>query len=140
MLMFHPAIAVLFVLLPGTVMIVVFSTILDPGENYETYKDQIAIIGSEIVFGDAKSGPTVDVMGTIKNTSPVSWKEIQFHVDFYDAAGRRVDVGEKKQYDFYLPANGTSSFKVSFLREFAETNYAKEVVRVTTAKDAKAKW
>jgi hypothetical protein len=79
-------------------------------------------------------------MGTIKNTSPVPWKEIQFHVDFLDASGKRADVGEREDYNFRLPANGTSSFKVSFRREFPETNYAKHIVRVVTAKDARARW
>ena len=77
-----------------------------------------------------KSGPTIAVMGTIKNNSPVSWKEIQFHVDFLDAAGKGADVGEREEYSSYLPANGTSSFKVSFRREFPETNYVKHSVRV----------
>jgi len=136
--MFHPAFAFLGFSLPLVAMMIVFSSIFDKGENYETYKDQILISDSQIAFGDAKSGTTVAVIGTIKNTSKVSWKEIQFHVDFLDAAGRRADVGEKDDYSFRLPASETSSFKVSFHREFPETNYVKPVVRIVGAKDVRA--
>ena len=119
-------------------VLIVFSYIFDMGENYETYKNQILISDSQIVFGDTKSGATVAVIGTIKNSSKVSWKEIQFHVDFFDAAGRRADVGEKDDYSFRLPASETSSFKVSFRKEFPNTDYVKAVVHIVGAKDVRA--
>src|SRR3989442_13676249 len=114
MVMFHPAFAVCFACLPIAAMLIAFAIIFDKGENYEAYKDQIVISDSQIAFGDTKSGATVAVIGTIKNTSQVSWMEIQFHVDFLDAAGKRTDVGERKDNYFRLPAGETSSFKVSF--------------------------
>jgi hypothetical protein len=140
MLMFHPGFAVLFGSLPIAAILIVFSSIFDSGENYEIYKDQIVIADPQIALGDTKSGATVAVIGTIKNTSRVSWKEILFHVDFLDAAGKRVDVGEREDYSFRLPAGETSSFKVSFRREFPETNYIKSVVRIVGAKDVRARW
>jgi hypothetical protein len=120
--------------------VVVFSIIFDRGENYQLYKDQIEITESGIALGDTKSGAAVAVIGTIQNRSPVPWKEIQFHAEFFDAAGKRSDVGEREDGSFYLPANGTTSFKVSSRREFPETNYVKHTVRVATAKDARARW
>ena len=140
MVMFHPAFAVCFAFLPVAAMLIVFATIFDTGENYETYKDQIVVADAQIALGDTKSGATVAVIGTIKNTSRISWKEIQFHVDFLDAAGKRVDVGEREDYSFRLPAGETSSFKVSFRREFTETNYVKALVRIVGAKDVRARW
>ncbi len=140
MVMYHPAFIALFACLPLGAMLIMFATIFDAGQNYETYRDQVVITDSQIAYGDTKSGATVAVIGTIKNTSPFSWKEIQFHVDFLDAAGRRTDVGEKEDNSFRLPANGTSSFKVSFRREFPETNYVRHTVRVVAAKDARARW
>jgi hypothetical protein len=93
MMMFHPGFAVLFFSLPLVGMMIVFSTFLDPGENYAPHKDQIVISDCQIALGNTKSAATVAVIGTIKNTSKVSWKDIKFHVDFFDAAGRRADVG-----------------------------------------------
>jgi hypothetical protein len=140
MVVFHPAFMALFACIPLGAMLVVFATIFDKGDDFETYKDQIVITDSQIALGDTKSGATVAVIGTIKNTSRVSWKEIQFHVDFLDAAGKRVDVGEREDYSFRLPAGEVSSFKVSFRREFPETNYVKHTVRVVAAKDVRARW
>ncbi len=140
MVVFHPASAVISACLPLVGILIVFENVFSTGEEYETYKDQIVISNSEIAFGDTKSGATVAVIGTIKNMSQVSWKQVQFHVDFLDAAGKRADVGEKNDYDYQLPAGETSSFKVSFRREFPETNYIKSVVRVVGAKDLRARW
>lgn len=129
-----------FACLPMAVMLIAFATLFDTGEKYEIYKNQITITDTQIALGDTKSGATVAVIGLIKNTSRVSWKEILFHVDFLDAAGKRVDVGEREDYNFRLPAGETSSFKVSFRREFSETNYVQPVVRIVGAKDERARW
>ena len=140
MIMFHPAFAICYTCLPLAGMLLVLASIFDQGENYEAYKDQIVISDSRIAFGDTKSGATVTVIGTIKNTSQVSWKEIQFHVDFLDEAGKQADVGERENSGYRLPAGEESSFKVSFYREFPEANYVKPVVRVVGAKDVRARW
>ena len=138
--MLHPAFAGCSVVLPMTAMIIVVGILFDTGKNYDSYKDQIVISDSQIAFGHTDSGATVAVIGTIENTSQVSWKEIQFHVDFLDAAGKRVDVGVGREYTFRLPAGETSSFKVSFRREFPETNYVRPVVRIVGARDERSKW
>jgi hypothetical protein len=140
MVMYHPAFAVLLLFIPIVTGMILISKTFDTGEKYAAYKDQITITESQLAFGEAKGGFTVDVIGTIKNTSPVSWKEIHFHADFFDGTGKRIDVGEKENYTYVLPANETSSFKVSFTREFAETNYSKFTVRIVTAKDAATRW
>ena len=140
MLMYHPAFAMLLACLPVAAMLIVFGTIFDQGEDYTKYADQIEIVNSEVVFGDASSDPTVAVIGEIRNKSDVAWDEIRFHADFFDATGRRVDVGQKQDYFFHLGAGSTSSFKLSFRREFQETNYVAHKVHVVTAKDAKARW
>lgn len=140
MVVYHPAVAVCFASLPLVMILIVFSTLFDTGENYEAYKDQIHVTSSQIAFGDTKSGATVAVIGTITNASQVSWKEVQFHVDFFDTAGKRADVGEREDYEYNLPAGEASSFKLSFPREFPETNYVTPVVRVVGAKDARARF
>jgi hypothetical protein len=140
MVMYHPAFAVCFACLPLAAVLIVFSSLFDTGENYETYKNQIHVTSSQIAFGDTKSGATVAVIGTITNASRVSWKEVQFHVDFLDAAGKRADVGEREDYEYNLPAGEASSFKLSFRREFPETNYVTPLVRVVGAKDVRSKF
>ena len=139
LLFFHPAFAACFAFLPLAGMMVFIAAVFDTGENFEVYKDQIHITDSQISFGDTKSDATIAVIGTITNASRVSWKEISFHVDFMDASGKRVDVGEREDYSFRLPAGENSSFKVSFRREFPVSNYVKQVVRVVGAKDVRAR-
>lgn len=140
MITFHPGFFILLAFIPVIGLGVVTDSIFDKGKDYETFKDQISITESHIAFGEMKTGETVVVMGAIKNTSSIPWKDIQFHIDFMDAQGKQADVGEKEDYSFYLPANESSSFKISFKREFPEGNYVSAKVRVMTAKDARARW
>ncbi|MCI0745579.1 MAG: hypothetical protein L0Y58_09260 [Verrucomicrobia subdivision 3 bacterium] len=126
--------------LPVFALWIAFAQLFDRGEDYELYKDQIIITESQAAFGETKSGGTAGVVGMIKNNSPVPWEDIRFHVEFFDTAGRRVDVAQKEQYQFYLPPHGALSFKVSFGREYPQTNYVKHSIQVATAKDARARW
>jgi len=140
LLFYHPASGVLLAALPMVVFLIVIARLFDQGEDYQEYKDQILITESQIAFGEFKSGETVGVIGTITNNSAVPWKEILFNVEFTDAAGKRVDVGQKEEYQFHLPPHDSLAFKVSFRREYPVTNYVKHRVRVATAKDARARW
>ena len=140
MVLCNPATAVLVVSLMAIGLLLIRLTAFDTGEEYESYSDQIVSTDSQVAFGDTRSGATVAVIGTIQNRSPVPWKGIHFHVDFFDAQGSRTDVGEREEYAVRLPSNSSTSFKVSFRREFPQTNYVKHTVRVISAKDARAKW
>lgn len=140
MMVFHPAIAVLPAVIVMFMIPVFFAKIFDPGEDFESYKDQIRISESEAIIGSRSSNTTIAVIGTITNTSPVPWKQIVFHVEFFNAQGMRVDVGQKEQYSFYLPPKDATSFKVSFPLEFPESNYAKHSIRVLAAKDGRSRW
>lgn len=140
MVMFHPAFAVVFACLPMLTLLLLFSTLLDRGEEYQRYRGQIAITDSQLVLGETKSGATVGVLGTITNRSLIPWKEIHFQVDFSDAKGRRTDAGQKEEYSYCLPAGESLSFKLSFRRELPETNYVRHAVRVVSAKDGRARW
>ena len=125
-------------MLPFLAMAILMARLFDKGEDYQEYKDQIVITESQMAFGESKSGDTVGVIGTITNNSAVPWKEILFNVEFTDAAGKRVDVGQKEEYHFHLPPHDSLGFKVSFRREYPATNYVRHKVRVATAKDARA--
>jgi hypothetical protein len=139
-IMFHPAFAVVFAIVPMLLIGFFFSKLFDNGEDYQRYSGQIEITDSKIIFGATSNGATVGVMGTIKNHSPIPWKEIHFQVDFQDANEQRVDTAQKEDYPFVLPASDSLSFKVSFRREFPETNYVHHTVRVVSAKDARTRW
>lgn len=136
----HPALPVLSLVMPWIAILVMLVRFFAPGENFEDHKAKVVISEAQLAFGETKSGKTVDVIGMITNGSSFSWKEPELHVDFLNASGKRVDVGHKANYFTHLQANGSSSFKLSFPMEFPETNYAKPVVTVVTARDASSRF
>jgi hypothetical protein len=140
LLFFHPATAAIIVCIPVLASLIAFAKIFERGESFTSYSGQITVTNSHITFGETKNGSTVAVIGEIQNTSPVPWKEINLHAHFTDASGRTVDVATEDKYSFHLPANSVSQFKLSFRREFPETNYVHTIVRVLAAKDARARW
>jgi len=140
LVMFHPACAVMFTAIPLLGMFYMLSTLFDRGEDYQAYRGQIVITDSQLVFGGSTSSPTVGVLGTIKNESVIPWKDIRIQVDFLDGAGHRSDAAQLEEYGYYLPAGESLSFKVSFRRDFPQTNYVGQTIRVVAAKDGRTRW
>jgi hypothetical protein len=144
MVVFHPVFGVFFVLIPMLLVFIftglMFKRILDQGEDFTPYRNQIAISESELKFGHTARGPTVVVMGKMTNNSSLSWKDVNLEVRFYDNDNKLVDTDQKNKYSFVVPANDVSTFKVSIPREFPEEQYASCKVRILSGRDSRARW
>lgn len=117
-----------------------FLNMLDQGEPFAEFEDQVEVVSSRIEFGNGESGPTVAVIGRVKNSSDIEWKDFVFHVEFQDAAGKLTDAGQELNYYESLPAGEELAFKISLPREFGETAYAKHAVRIVSARDGRSRW
>jgi hypothetical protein len=143
MVAFHPGFAVFFAVLP---VLAVFGFMgymvqhmFDEGEDFQKHAGQIKVVQSELSFGESENGPTVAVIGKVRNNGDVNWKEALFHVEFRDANGKLIDASQNRNYyGTYVPAHGELGFKVSFRREFPEASYASHTIRVIAAKDGRA--
>jgi hypothetical protein len=145
LIVFHP----LFALIPALVLLVVFGLcyemvikdIFAKGEPFQKYADQISITESKMEFGQDQSGPTIAVVGRVKNSSPVDWKDVRIHVEFCNSGGKLVDAGQQNEYSSSrLPANQDIAFKVSLPRQFPESEYASHKIRVFSATDCKQRF
>jgi hypothetical protein len=111
-------------------------------QPYPPYSGQIEILDSCLVFGEGHRGPTVGVLGTLRNTSPVWWENVHFHVEFRDAEGKLVDAAQTEQYigNYSVPSGATLAFEASFERKYPQTQYAKHSVKIVSAKDSRSRW
>ena len=66
---YHPAFAAAFLMLPMFVMLLAISSILDSGEAFGAFRDQIKITSSGLTFGETQSCGTIAVIGTVQNKS-----------------------------------------------------------------------
>lgn len=141
MIVWHPAFAAFLIMIPSCIFVgLIFESMFDKGEDFTTYRTQIAISESELKFGKTVRGPTVVAMGIMTNKSSLSWKDVQLEVRFYDNNNKLIDTDQKNKYSFVVPANDISTFKVSIPREFPEEQYASCKVRILSAKDSSTMW
>jgi len=137
---YHPALAtiigVALFAIPLLYFVSFFGRITDRGEPFAVYRNQIAVTSSELKFGERKSGPTVAVIGIMKNNSDIDWEDVHLEVRFYDGEGQMVDAGHTEKFVMVLPAKSEKSFKFSLPREFAEEQYVSCKMSVTWAKEA----
>jgi hypothetical protein len=135
----HPLLGVMIGVIPMVIVFSMFFRMFGRGESFENHRTEITLHDAQIRFGETERGPTVAVMGVIRNASKVPWKDVNIHVEFQDASGNRVDVADRTDSYFQLPPEGASAFKVSILREFPQSAYVKSAIAVVSAKDARAR-
>lgn len=141
MIVFHPATALLPIVIPLAIAIAVFVpfyNMFSEGEDFTAYRNQIEIVKTEMKFGENKHGGSVAVIGTMINNSNVPWENVHLEVQFYDSEKNLIDTEQKGKYSFVVPANDSSTFKVSIAREFPEEQYDSCKVRVLSAKDKRS--
>jgi hypothetical protein len=138
----HPVMPALLIVAAFIALSFLAESIMPFRREYPPYSGQIEIVGSRLVFGQGWRGPTAGVVGELRNTSPVSWKDVRFHVEFRDAEGKPVDADQTQQVvgDYDVPSGATLAFEVSFERKYPQEKYATHSVRIVSAKDARWLW
>jgi len=147
LVIFHP----LFAVIPTLVLFLVlfgalgtmFKTTFSEGEPFSKHQNDLTLVDTEMVFGEIggeKPASTVAVIGGIRNSCGVPWKDVALEGRFFDKDGRMVDVVQQQKYSFVVPANGEAAFKISFAREFPQEKYAGFKVRVISAKDQRGRF
>jgi hypothetical protein len=144
MVVHHP----LFGLSLGLVFFVVMTSLygimmdrlLDRGEDFQRYADQISVHDVRIEFGQVEGAPTVVLLGRLKNDSDIGWRNVKLLGEFYDGEGNLVDVSHRGGLMYHVPAGGEVGFKISREREFPEARYATARVKVLSAEDARSRW
>lgn len=135
-LWFHPAVWAVILLLVFVGIADYFAgTMFHRGESYAKHVGQVSVLEPKMQFGENQHGPTVIILGKARNDSPLGWKEVVFHVDFFDADGNLVDMTQEKKYSYIIPAGKTQSFKVSFQRQFPAEKYVKYEISIISAQE-----
>ncbi len=148
LVIFHPLFAIIPTLMIFLVMFgflgTMFKFTFAEGEPFSKHQNAVALVETEMLFGEVSGcktpSPTVAVIGKIRNSSPVTWKEITLEGQFFDKDGRMVDATQQLKYSFIAPANGDCAFKISFQREFPQERYSSFKVRVVSAKDERKRF
>jgi len=112
--------------------------VVDRGESFAPYGSQVRVLDSQMEFGELAKEPTVVVVGTIQNDSPVVWKDLQLEVQYRNSAGKVFDTKPSLQYPTIIPPHGSAAFKISQRREFPKEDYQSYAVRVLWARDGHA--
>jgi len=110
------------------------------GEPFRNYAGQITVAETKPAFGHDQFGPVVVVIGKMKNSSPVEWKDVRFQVDFFNHKGELMDTGQQETYAWRVPEGEEAAFKVSFTRQFPEKEYVSHKVRVISATDGRQRF
>jgi hypothetical protein len=115
-----------------------FSRVFNRGEDFNSHRSQVRVEQSEMRIGNLGAGPTIAVVGTIRNDSPVTWKDVSVEARFFDKSHKLIDTKQSPYGLYDLPANDSCPFKISLPREFPATDYDSCQVRILSAQDASA--
>lgn len=140
---YHPLVAVIPMMLGIGAFGVFMNRLFAPGENFEAHRAQIQVVQSAMEFGaraasqSAPPGPTVAVVGTIRNDSGITWKEVIIGAEFFDKDHKLIDARQERDYGLVAAPGQPCAFKVSMPREFSADKYVSCEVNVVSAREAR---
>lgn len=143
-MLYHP---VTPVIIYGTAMLValaamgqVFFKTFEEGVSFDASTTQLKIVSSELHFGETKAANTIAILGTVRNDTDTTWKDVTFQVQFTNSVGQLTDAAQKQDYSLTIPARQSIPFKASIPREFPTNAFAAHSVRIVSAKDVRARF
>ncbi len=140
----HPAVVALLISSPVLAMFAVLAMFFNKEfrewEPFAKYSDQVRIVESKMEFGEDKCDPAVVVIGKVENLSPVDWKDVRFHVEFFNSKDELFDTGQQECYTWRFLAEQESSFKISLHRQFPQKEYARYEIRIVSAMDSRQRF
>jgi hypothetical protein len=119
-----------------------WQTSFSQGEPFSKYQTLLVIDEAKMAFGTNQcehNSPTVAILGTIRNDSNISWKDIRLEGQFLDKDGKMIDTAQR-EHSVMVTASNKSAFKISFKREFEQEKYVNFKVRILSAKDERTRF
>ncbi|MCX6380251.1 MAG: FxLYD domain-containing protein [Armatimonadetes bacterium] len=112
---------------------------------FANYAQKVNILSTEMRFentlryhtdGTKRPARTVTVLGTVRNDSDVTWSQPHYEAQFYDKAGKLIDVQTEGSMHVALAPHQTQAFRIQTTAHSPFANYASVKVIVRTAEDA----
>ncbi len=138
--LYHPAVMVVLLMVPLVAFMLITRRELGTKENFSAYRDRIVVTESSMHFSaaDDKCGPTISVVGTIRNNSEVAWEDVYLEAQYFDAGGKMIDANGAQQYGLLIPPHGEVAFRVRGPADRTEQEYTSHKVFVRSARDARS--
>lgn len=137
--------------LSGIVPALIFATVI--GSNYVMFSalasglfsvfqpkpltGELHVVDSTMAQGRSEGRPVIAVVGRLGNGAAHAWESVTLEVQFFDAAGRLIDVGRASP-GCTVPPRGGSAFCVLIAPELPRERYAGHKVFVRSA--SKPEW
>ena len=72
----------------------------------------LEVVESDWSLVQGSRGVYVSVVGRLRNSASMTWRDVYFHAEFSDDSGHLVDVISDRHWDLVVPAQGETSFRI----------------------------
>jgi hypothetical protein len=115
-----------------------FDRMINPKERFPTYREDIAVVSSQLSHRIGDSNLMNTVVGMLTNHGNFGWMEIGVEAQFFDKSGKEIDAITAKAEDyrgFVILPHGEVAFKIEGVAARLEADYDTYKVKVRWAKD-----
>ena len=109
------------------------------GKDFEDYRDKLQLETPSISFTKADKRDLVVVVGTIKNQSDVTWRNIHVEARFLNPKGEMVDSQSYDLRDVIVRANTDAAYRVTAYAVRPASEYNRVALVITSAR-SKSWW
>ena len=107
--------------------------------DYSDYHNSLTVSESKMHFSETGSHAHISVIGNVTNSSEITWEDIHFEAQFFDSAGKLIDVITDTDYALVIQANGQSAFRVRGRADKPKELYDHFEIQIKKARESN-KW
>jgi hypothetical protein len=107
----------------------------NPRPYYSEFPGSLRIIESRMNWAQTSDGLRIYITGVLTNTSPVTWREVEFDCRFFDSHGVMLDADTGHSYGAMQPHDETA-FRVSLIPTAPTNGYVSFRISVSNARNA----
>jgi hypothetical protein len=105
------------------------------GEDFQGHRSDLSCASQSMTFTKDKDREYLAVVGTIRNASGVTWRELYVEARFFNAKGELIDTYSSELRDVIVLPHSDAAFRLTGYAARPRSEYSKVVLSITSARE-----
>jgi len=105
------------------------------GEDFTAHRGDLSFASQSLTFAKEKDREYFAVVGTIRNTSKITWRDVYVEARFLNAGNELIDTYSSQLRDVIVLPNSDAAFRLTSYTARPSSEYSKVVLTITSARE-----
>ena len=105
------------------------------GKDFQEHRNDLAFASQSLTFKEEKDREYFSVVGTIRNASDVTWRDLYVEARFLNSKNELIDTYSNQLRDVIVLPRSDAAFRLTGYTSRPRSEYSKVTLTITSAKE-----